>query len=524
MEECENAFQELKRQPAKPLVLSKPLDGEELGIYLAVTEHVVSVVLIREENNIQHTVYYISKRLVEAERRYPLIEKLPYCLILATRKLRPFFQAHPNRVYTDQPLRQVLQKPDASGQLLKWVVELGQYEIFFQPRTTIKGQALIDFVVECTGKDESISKNNLEPVQEPQPSNNEDKPTWKLHVDWSEYEALIVDMKLAWELHAEHIEICSDSQLVVNHVSGEYKARGEKKIAYLSKIHYLLAQFKSYVLKKILRDENTTADTLARLASSNITDKAKLLPIEFLEKPSITCSEEIRMIDTSLNWMTPIAAYLNTEELPSNRNEAQKMMRKAARYIILDGVMYRRGFSMSLLRCVTEEEAAQLLSDVLDGFCGNHAAGQSLSKKILRQGYFWPTIIEDSKAYVKKCDKFQRFLKIPCALPNEITLMQSPWHFAIWGIDLIEKFPKGKGGVQYAVVAVDCFTKWTEAKPLATIKSKKVQDFMGKNIICRFKIPYKIVSDNGKQFDSQSFTHFCANHGIMKSLSAVAYP
>ncbi|KAM6543399.1 hypothetical protein CsatB_007846 [Cannabis sativa] len=83
--------------------------------------------------------------------------------------------------------------------------------------------------------------------------------------------------------------------------------------------------------------------------------------------------------------MTPIATYLNTEEVPDNRNEARKMRRKAAWYIIVEGIMYKRGFSMPLLRCVTQEEAARLLSEVHDGFCGNHAAGQSLSEKILRQ-------------------------------------------------------------------------------------------------------------------------------------------
>jgi hypothetical protein len=84
------------------------------------------------------------------------------------------------------------------------------------------------------------------------------------------------------------------------------------------------------------------------------------------------------MIDTAPNGMTPIAAYLSTRELPNNRNEARKMRRKVAWYIIVEGVMYRRGFSMLLLRCVTQEEAAQLLFEVHDGFCGNHAAGQSL--------------------------------------------------------------------------------------------------------------------------------------------------
>ena len=102
--------------------------------------------------------------------------------------------------------------------------------------------------------------------------------------------------------------------------------------------------------------------------------------------------------------------------------------------------------------------------------------------------------------------------------------MQSPWPFAVWGIDLIGSLPTGKGGVKYAVVVVDYFTKWVEAEPLASITTKKVLDFVVKNIICRFGLPAKIVSDNGTQFDSDLFTDFCARHNIQKSFSEVAHP
>ena len=76
-------------------------------------------------------------------------------------------------------------------------------------------------------------------------------------------------------------------------------------------------------------------------------------------------------------------------------------------------------------------------------------------------------------------------------------MISSPWPFAVWGIDLVGALPTRKGGVRYAVVAIDYFTKWAEAEPLATITSKKVLDFVVKSIICRFGLPKKIVSDNG---------------------------
>ena len=92
-------------------------------------------------------MYYVSKRLTGAERNYPKIEKLAYCLVIASRKLRPYFQAHSVSIYTDQPLRQVLQRPETSGRMLKWNIELSQFDITYLPRRAIQGQALADFIV-----------------------------------------------------------------------------------------------------------------------------------------------------------------------------------------------------------------------------------------------------------------------------------------------------------------------------------------------------------------------------------------
>ena len=80
----------------------------------------------------------------------PGLEKLALALMVASRKLRPYFHTHPIEVFTNYPLRQALQKPEASSRLLKWVIELGQFDVNFCPQTTIKGQALADFIVEYT--------------------------------------------------------------------------------------------------------------------------------------------------------------------------------------------------------------------------------------------------------------------------------------------------------------------------------------------------------------------------------------
>ena len=136
----------LKEYLGKSPLLSKPIDGKPLFLYLAVSEYAISGVIIREEEKVQWPVYYISKRLIDAETRYPEIEKLALALIIASRKLRPYFHSHTIRILTNYPLRQVLQKLDASSRLLKWATELSQFDIEFIPRPMINRQALVDFI------------------------------------------------------------------------------------------------------------------------------------------------------------------------------------------------------------------------------------------------------------------------------------------------------------------------------------------------------------------------------------------
>ena len=107
------------------MFLSKPIKGENLYLYLAVSEEAVSPTLVREEEKVEWPFYYVSKSLLDAETRYPKLEKLALALMVASGKLRPCFHAHLIEVLTDYPLHQVLQKLEASGWLLKWAIELG---------------------------------------------------------------------------------------------------------------------------------------------------------------------------------------------------------------------------------------------------------------------------------------------------------------------------------------------------------------------------------------------------------------
>ena len=105
-----------------------------------------------------------------------------------------------------------------------------------------------------------------------------------------------------------------------------------------------------------------------------------------------------------------------------------------------------------------------------------------------------------------------------------MTTITSSWPFAQWGIDIVSPLPLSKGQVKFLLVAIDYFTKWVEAEALTIITEAKIQNFVWKNIIYRFGIPLMIISDNGRQFDSQGFRDFCSGLGINNQFSSPRHP
>ena len=93
----------------------------------------VSAALIREENKVQLPVYYVSQTFQGAEARYPRIEKITFALIMALRKICPYFQANPIIVMTNQPIKKAMNKPEAAGRMVQWAIELSQFDIEYHP-------------------------------------------------------------------------------------------------------------------------------------------------------------------------------------------------------------------------------------------------------------------------------------------------------------------------------------------------------------------------------------------------------
>ncbi|KAM1683479.1 hypothetical protein ACFXTN_031645 [Malus domestica] len=341
-DEYADAFKNLKDYISKAHLLFKPEVGDTLIIYLSVSASTVSSVLIRKDGNVERHVYYASKALQDAETRYSNIEKLALALVMSARKLRPYFQAHFIIVLTNHLLRQILQSPDTSGRMIKWVIALGEFDISYQPKPAEKGQAVADFIADFTYHVDIVSTPKKmvslpSEAQKIEPT----APTWSLYVDGSsnqqgckaglilttpdkvameytlrfkfkastneaEYEALLAGLRLAKHLGVKQIEIFNDSQL---------------------HFHYQITQ--------IPRATNSHADALARLASA-VEDKiGRKIQVELLAAPN-TMAVEVCNLQQGDSWITSIYRFLTYGTLPNDKVQAKQIRYKATCYLIIN--------------------------------------------------------------------------------------------------------------------------------------------------------------------------------------------
>jgi len=123
----------LKEYLASPPVLCKPQVGMPLKLYFAVTEKALSVVLVQDQDQVQKPIYFVSKGLQGPEVRYQALEKAALAVVFSARRLRHYFQSFIVLVMTDLPIQQVLKKPDVAGRMVKWAVELSEFDIRYEP-------------------------------------------------------------------------------------------------------------------------------------------------------------------------------------------------------------------------------------------------------------------------------------------------------------------------------------------------------------------------------------------------------
>ncbi|XP_042467184.1 uncharacterized protein LOC122050335 [Zingiber officinale] len=534
--ECDKAFEELKQYLSSLPILAKPAVGEPLLIYLSSTEHAIGSALITEKGGKQQTMYFLSHMLKDAESHYTGLEKLAYALILAAWRLRPYFLAHSIIVMTNSALGRVLLNPEPSGRLIKWTTELNEFDIQYRPRSAIRAQALADFITE---------------VLDPEPES-----TWRVYVDGSsarpgsgigillislkedrmhlsirleyratnneaEYEALIADLQAARHVGATKVLLHSDSQLAAQQLNRTFEINSARLRLYADAFKKLKANFQEVVIYKIPRSENQATDELAKLASA-MTPIITTSPIEQVSLMAhVDRSGEIPL---PKDWRTLIIRFLQSGALPGGHEVDRILRRRAARFTPVGEQLYKKAFSRPLLKCVGAEDAKYILQEVHQGSYGGHPSGRSLAKKVILAGYFWPTLQKDANKLVATCLSYQKYSNLTHRPTSEMKVSTVACPFDQWGMYIVGPFPMANGQRKFLLVAVEYFSKWVEAELLARITESMVKKFLWQNIICRFGIPHRLVSDNGRQFTGQELGKWCVGYDIQQAFTSMAYP
>ncbi|XP_019457605.1 PREDICTED: uncharacterized protein LOC109357992 [Lupinus angustifolius] len=537
-ESCEATFNTFKQYLAAPPILSKPLPDELLYIYLAVSDGAVATVLIRETVEGQNPVYFTSKALQGPELRYQKLEKVAYALLIARRRLRQYFQSHATIVRTNQPIRKILHKPELAGRMITWSIELSQFDIHFEPRTAIKSQVLSDFVAELAAPEddpEQVWTIFIDGSSNPRGSGTgillEDGQgvtiehslpfTFPTSNNQAEYEACIAGIQLAKEVGAHKVLICSDSQLAVSQITGAYQTKDTLLGKYLLKVKELMVDFGEATIQHVPRESNARALILSKLSSTKCLRNNWYVVQGTIYHPSVMAVEQVEIPD---NWTRPFIRYILHGNLPSDSKEKQRFLRCCSWYTLVRGTLYRRGFTTPLLKCLGPEQTDYVLREVHEGSCEHHLGVASLAKKVLRVGYYWPTMEKDATDLTRKCTCCQLFADFHKAPPEELTTTQAPWPFCKWGMDILGPFPQTTGQMKFLIVAIDYFTKWIEAEALATITSANIQKFTWRSIITRFGIPSTIVTDNGTQFADRKFQELLLGLRIKQHFTSVEHP
>ena len=182
----------------------------------------------------------------------------------------------------------------------------------------------------------------------------------------------------------------SDSRLVVGQVNGELEARDERMQEYLVQVKCLQACFNHFNLMHVSKSRNTHADSLATLATSSAQPLPRVILIEDLYRTMMARTDLVRVhsVRAKPSGIDPLVLFLKNETLPEDKNEADKIRRKASRlWLSEDSKLYKRSFSGPYLLYVHPDATKLILEELHEGICGSHSGGRSLSHRAITQGY-----------------------------------------------------------------------------------------------------------------------------------------
>jgi ribonuclease HI len=228
---------------------------------------------------------------------------------------------------------------------------------------------------------------------------------WKVSNNKAKYEALLHGLRLAASLGIKRLLVYSDSAVVINQLNKSLDRNKENMDAYCLEVRKLENKFYGLEFHHVVRDNNVAADVLSKLASTHAQVPAGVFVYE-LHAPSIPepvptttnpahlpAGQEVMMID--VDWRQPFIDYIREQKVPSDKNLAEQLIRRAKSYVLVGDKLYRWGATSEvLMKCVPREEGKDILEGIHKGVCGNHASSRTLVSKAFRRAFYWPTALD----------------------------------------------------------------------------------------------------------------------------------
>jgi ribonuclease HI len=319
-------------------MLTPPTPGAPLLMYVAASHSAVSAALVQEklegQTKKQAPIYFVSEVLNLSKKNYTELEKVLYAVLMASRKLRHYFQAYHIIVPSSQPLKDVMRNREATGRIGKWVVELNEFSIDYVHRSSIQSQALADFIVDwtpgaqgeettkdtevwtvfCDGSWGTFGAGAAAVLVAP----SKVKTCYATRLDFSctnniaEYEALILGLRKLKAMGIRRAVLKTDSQVITGHIDNSCKARDPKLEKYLDTVQRIEASFEGFSVKNIPRGENEHADLLAKSAAQRLPLPSEVF-FETIKAPSVELLERAALNISpvhSEDWRTVIISFL----------------------------------------------------------------------------------------------------------------------------------------------------------------------------------------------------------------------
>jgi ribonuclease HI len=345
--------------------LTPPSSGTPLLLYVAASHAAVSAAFVQEKQDgqikKQAPVYFVSEVLSPSKKNYTELEKVLYVVLMASRKLRHYFQAYHITVPSSQPLKDIMRNREAIGRIGKWATELNEFTIDYVHRSSIQSRALADFIaawtpgaqgeeatkdveawtVFCGGSWGTFGTEAVVVLVAP----SKVRTCYAIKLDFSctnnivEYEALLLGLRKLKEMGIRRAMLKTDSQVISGHMDKSSKARDPKLEKYLDTVRRLEASFEGFSVKNIPRGENEHADLLAKsvahglpLPSEIFFETIKAPSIELMDRAVLTIS-----LVHSEDWRTEIISFLQGNCLSDDEAYNKRMEARTRPYVIIEG-------------------------------------------------------------------------------------------------------------------------------------------------------------------------------------------